>query len=125
MTGAGIPRTSAMVPAYNAGPFLVSAIASVRSQSLEDFKAWVIDIGSEDGTVKVAACLTSGRRIRLVSGIHRGISAARNEGIWRSRGRHIDSLDMDDDWYSADKLATSSPRLRRIPTLAPGSPIGG
>ena len=117
MTETGTPRVSVVVPCYNAAPFLERAIASVRSQSLGDFEAWLIDDGSEDGTAEVAARLASDPRVRLVTRAHRGVSAARNEGIRRSRGRYIAFLDADDEWVDPDKLADQVALLEAHPDV--------
>jgi glycosyltransferase involved in cell wall biosynthesis len=117
MTGASAPRVSVVVPAHDAELFLERAIASALSQSLGDIEVWVIDDGSEDRTAEVADRLASDRRVRLVSRPHRGASAARNEGVRRSRSPYIAFLDADDEWIDPDKLAAQVGLFEANPDL--------
>ena len=117
MTDAPAPMVSVVVPAYNAATFLERAIAGVLRQTMGDIEVWVIDDGSKDATAEVAARLGSDRRIRLVARPHGGASAARNEGIRRSRGRYIAFLDADDEWVDPDKLAAQVGLLEANPEV--------
>jgi glycosyltransferase involved in cell wall biosynthesis len=88
-------RVSVIIPAYNQGCFLVSAIESVLAQTYQDFEIVVVDDGSTDNTAEVAQSY-SDPRVRYVYQDNRGLSAARNTGIRHSAGEFLSFLDSDD-----------------------------
>ncbi len=97
------PRVSVIVVTFNRAWILRDAIESVLTQTFTDFELIVVDDGSEDSTRDLVCSFTDGR-VRYVRQDHRGISAARNNGIAHARGGLIAFLDSDDIWYPA-KLA--------------------
>jgi glycosyltransferase involved in cell wall biosynthesis len=88
---------SVVMPTYNVAPFVTAAVRSVLVQSHERFELLVVDDGSTDGTVD---CLRSidDPRLRLLSQVHSGSSAARNRGISAASGQYIAFIDGDDMW---------------------------
>jgi tetratricopeptide (TPR) repeat protein len=88
-------RVSVIIPAYNQGCYLVSAIESVLAQTYQDFEIVVVDDGSTDNTAEVAQRY-SDPRVRYVYQENRGLSAARNTGIRHSAGEFLSFLDSDD-----------------------------
>lgn len=93
------PTFSVVIPAYNAGATLRSTVDSVLRQSDQDFEIVIVDDGSTDATVSVMHCLASGDdRIRIVSKLNDGVSAARNFGASLARGELLAFLDADDEW---------------------------
>ena len=95
-----VPEVSVIVPFLNAGPFLADAIESVRAQTVRDWELILIDDGSTDASVVIAAAaVAEDQRIRLLgpsSDGRRGAAAARNRGFEASRGGFIAFLDADD-----------------------------
>ena len=91
-----LPLVSVVMPAYNASPFIGTAIQSVLGQSMADFELIVIDDCSTDSTAEIVqACIDD--RVKLRSNaVNLGISANRNLGIDLSRGKYIAWLDADD-----------------------------
>ncbi len=94
---------SVIVPAFNRASFLLEAIHSVFDQdcfknptSALPFELLVIDDGSTDHTEEAVKSL--GKEIKYVFQEHRGVSAARNQGIKLSSGDFIAFLDSDDLW---------------------------
>ncbi len=81
----------------NSREFLPRNIASVRAQgfSEKELEHWVIDGGSQDGTVEY---LESQRGVRFVSERDRGLSHAVNKGIHRARGEWVLWLNADDEF---------------------------
>jgi glycosyltransferase involved in cell wall biosynthesis len=90
------PLVSVIIPTFNRAAMLVEAIGSVLAQSERDFELLIIDDGSTDETQRV--CESYGAQLCCFKQEHRGVSAARNFGIARARGRFIAFLDSDDLW---------------------------
>jgi glycosyltransferase involved in cell wall biosynthesis len=97
------PKISVIIPAHNRAAFLSEAIQSVLDQDyFEDrtspplFELWVIDDGSTDRTKEVVR--TFGNAIKYFYQEHKGISAARNQGLKLSSGDFVAYLDSDDLW---------------------------
>ena len=90
------PRVSVIIPVYNRPALLVRALRSVSNQTLRDLEILVVDDGS---TVDVGRSLSeiNDPRIRLLRHQNRrGVSAARNTGIQKARGRYVSFLDSDE-----------------------------
>ncbi|MFP5221219.1 MAG: glycosyltransferase family 2 protein [Acidobacteriota bacterium] len=95
------PKVSVVIPTYNSANLLPRAVASVLSQSFEDYEVIVVDDGSSDET----SCVVDryGDRVRYVRQENQGAASARNHGISLARGEYIAFLDADDAWQP-DKL---------------------
>ncbi len=90
------PAFSIVVAAFNEEELVGSAIGSALAQSVEDLELIVVDDGSTDGTAEVVGEFAADPRLRLVRQENRGLSAARNAGIARSRAALVSFLDSDD-----------------------------
>lgn len=113
---------SVVVPLYNGGPYIESALKSILAQSYDQFEIVVVDDGSsDDGSAKVTDLSERDPgRIRLIHHPDRGnhgIAASRNLGIRNARGGCVAFLDQDDLWL-ADKLEKQVEALRRHPDAA-------
>src|SRR5215207_3618778 len=82
-----------VIPCYNQAHFLEEAIESVLAQSHPNFEIIVIDDGSTDDTSEVAERYPG---VRLFRQDNQGLAAARNAGLWRSKGEYLVFLDADD-----------------------------
>ncbi|MCL4283611.1 MAG: glycosyltransferase family 2 protein [Fimbriimonadaceae bacterium] len=94
-------KVGVVIPAYNSERFLADAIRSLQSQTFRDWKAVVVDDGSQDKSAAVAENLASDdRRIRVVRQDNRGVCAARNRGFEELAGscEYVSFLDADDLW---------------------------
>ncbi len=94
-----MPRVSVVVPAFNAAPYIGETLASVASQSLEDWELTVVDDGSTDGSADIAAEWTRrDARVKVVRQANRGVAAARNAGLAASDtdSEYLLFLDADD-----------------------------
>ena len=88
---------SVVIPTYNYGRFVETAIASVLSQSVVPAEIIVIDDGSVDDTAsRVQAIAHPG--LRYVYQRNAGEAAARNHGIRLAQGEWLAFLDADDFW---------------------------
>ena len=98
-TPSSTPLVSVIMPIHDLRAQVGAAIASLRAQSLGDFEAIIIDDGSRDGSDLVAGAAIGGDpRFQLIRFENRGLSAARNAGLDRARGRYLAFLDGDDRW---------------------------
>jgi glycosyltransferase involved in cell wall biosynthesis len=105
------PTFTVIIPCFNAAETLWTALTSVLGQSDGDFEAIVVDDGSTDGSHAIAAELAAvDPRITVIRQANRGVSAARNLGIAKARGRFIAFLDADDRWHMG-KLAAHRAHL--------------
>jgi glycosyltransferase involved in cell wall biosynthesis len=116
------PAVSVIVCFLNEERFLGEAVASVAAQHFTDWELLLVDDGSSDGSSAVAQQLAQNdpRRITYLDHPgHRnlGLSASRNVGIERARGRYIAFLDADDVWY-AHKLEEQVALMTRYPHAA-------
>src|SRR5689334_6460086 len=100
-----MPSVSVVMPAYNAEPFLATAVESVLRQSHRDLELLIVDDGSSDGTVALAQRF-AGRdpRVRLLRQANAGPGPARNTAFRAAAGRFFAFLDSDDEW-DADFLS--------------------
>ncbi len=93
------------MPTYNRASFLPRSIESVVGQEFSDWELIVVDDGSTDGTGKVLdEWQARDGRVKCFFQENRGISAARNAGLGKARGRFICFLDSDDA-YRKDHLS--------------------
>jgi glycosyltransferase involved in cell wall biosynthesis len=108
------PLVSVVIPTYNRSTFVTKAVDSVLHQIFTDYELIVVDDGSTDNTKDT---LTKyGDKITYICQTNSGVSAARNAGITRARGKWLAFLDSDDEWkpdYLAEQIrqATKVTRL--------------
>ena len=95
---------SVVMPAYNAAPFIGSAVESVLRQTYADLELVVVDDASKDKTASVLRGLHADARLRVLRHeTNGGVARARNTALEASRGQYIAFLDADDLW-EPDKL---------------------
>jgi glycosyltransferase involved in cell wall biosynthesis len=107
------PTFSAVIPAYNAGSMVQSAIRSVIAQTREDWELFVIDDGSQDDTFDRASEIGD-ERITCLRQENQGPGPARNLGIERAGGKYVSFLDSDDLWMPT-YLESMGEALERAP----------
>jgi glycosyltransferase involved in cell wall biosynthesis len=95
------PLVSVIVPTFNSREPAVSAVQSALAQSYQHHEVVVQDDGSTDGTTEAIATLNG--PISYECQPQRGLAAARNNAIRRSRGELIALLEPRDTW-TPDKL---------------------
>jgi glycosyltransferase involved in cell wall biosynthesis len=79
----------------NGMPFIKEAVMSVRDQVLEDYRHWVVDDGSTDGT-RAYLEAEQGGRLTVVLGPSIGRGRALNAGVTEADAEFIAILDADD-----------------------------
>ncbi len=97
-----MPRVSVIIPTYNRPGLLRETLASVASQTFDDFEIIVIDDGSTTPGIK-DICDSFGR-CRYYRQENAGRSSARNVGMSHASSPYIAFLD-DDDLWKPQKLA--------------------
>jgi glycosyltransferase involved in cell wall biosynthesis len=85
------PLVSVIVPTYNSAKTLHRCLASIRQQTYPTIEVVLVDGGSNDGTVSVAAPFNA--RVCICPGM--GMAAATNYGIKHSHGRYVYRVDSD------------------------------
>jgi glycosyltransferase involved in cell wall biosynthesis len=104
-----------IIPAYNAEKYLAQTIETVLQQTYTDFELLVVDDGSSDRTPDIVTDC-SDPRVKLISQVNQGVSAARNTGIAHATGEFVAFLDSDDLWMP-HKLETHVRHLQANPEL--------
>ena len=87
---------SVIIPAFNAGTYILETVESVLTQTYSPIEIIVVDDGSTDDTRQKLTELISHSRIRYVRQENKGLSAARNAGIRLATGKYLQFLDADD-----------------------------
>lgn len=90
-------EVTVIIPTYNRAKRVCRAVSSVLDQTFTAFEIIVIDDASTDDTIKRLRKFCS--RVQVISHTkNRGVSAARNSGIKKAKGKYIALLDSDDYW---------------------------
>lgn len=91
---------SIILPNFNHGKFLESAIQSVLDQDYHSLELIVVDDGSTDNSIEVLNKYADQTRFRVIFTEHLGISSALNIGFANAKGGFF-------SWTSADNLMAS------------------
>ena len=92
-------KVSVIMPVYNSGEYLQTAVDSILSQSLKDIELILVDDGSTDGSSE--KCEEYAKKDKRVVVIHQrngGICNARNAALKIARGEYIGFSDHDDEY---------------------------
>lgn len=93
------PGVTAVIPAFNAEPFVERAVLSALAQTYPQLKVLVIDDGSTDGTFAICQALAASHpNLRIHGQPNGGVAAARNRGVELADTPLIAFLDADDLW---------------------------
>ena len=94
----GKPLVTAVVTTYNRPQMVQRAIQSILAQTYEPLEIIVVEDGIDSG-IKAWLKQKSLNHVRYYRHeTNKGLSAARNTGISKSRGEYIAFLDDDDEW---------------------------
>lgn len=102
------PRVSIIMPAYNEGKVIRSAIESMLDLSYSNYEILLIDDGSSDDTYDVALSMVSesGGRLRVYRQPNSGKSTALNLGLRISRSPYVLCVDADSE-ISSEGIASA------------------
>jgi len=90
------PIVTVLMPVYNAGAFVATAIDSVLKQTFVSFELVIINDGSSDGSDEIIASFRD-ERIRVITNERNlGLIATLNKGIQLAHGKFIARMDADD-----------------------------
>ncbi|WP_460810706.1 glycosyltransferase family 2 protein [Microlunatus endophyticus] len=102
-----VPGLSVIMPVYNVGPYLDTAIRSVLTQDFDDLELIIIDDASSDNGRRIMEMHRElDPRIRVIELDHNTLGGAgipSNLGIRAARGKYIAFVDSD-DWVSKTGL---------------------
>lgn len=92
------PFFTVVIPTHNRSNLLNRAIKSVLNQTFDDFEIIIVDDYSNDDTSSVVGSFSDPRIIYLKNSRAKGVSGARNMGIFSAKGHWVAFLDDDDVW---------------------------
>lgn len=95
-------KVSIIIPAYNVEKYIERTLKSCVDQSYEDVEIIVINDGSTDKTEEIINHCND-RRVKKLSQINKGVSAARNFGLETATGNFCIFVDGD-DWLEKDAV---------------------
>jgi len=111
------PEVTVLMPVYNGEKHLVKSIASVLSQTFNNFEFLIINDGSTDNTAALIHKYQD-HRIRLISNeSNRGITYSLNSGLETAQGDYVARIDSN-DLASPDRLKIQMAFLRHNPEIA-------
>jgi glycosyltransferase involved in cell wall biosynthesis len=107
-------RISVITAVRNGEAYLQEALDSIANQDVPDLESIIVDDGSTDGTVAIAAA----HRLKptIISQESLGFGSALNNGIRRARGTYLSFLDCDDIW-PLGRLAAMIAPLESDPSI--------
>jgi len=90
---------SIIMPTYNRGYIIKSAVISVINQTYQNWELIIVDDGSTDNTSEVISDIED-RRIHYIQyKKNAGSNHARNIGMEKATGRYLAFLDSDNQWH--------------------------
>ena len=89
---------SIIVPIYNVKEYLSQCLDSILRQTYQNFELLLVNDGSTDGSKEIAEIYAQKYpdKIRLFHQKNQGLSAARNCGLEKARGKYVVFVDSDD-----------------------------
>lgn len=97
MAPSSLPLVSVVMPNYNKGKYLRSAIESILSQTYSNLELVIVDDGSTDDSLDIIREYSDkDPRLAYKKQTHRGISTACNAAIENAKGDFIARQDSDD-----------------------------
>ncbi|MDF2460680.1 MAG: glycosyltransferase [Candidatus Saccharibacteria bacterium] len=92
------PLVSVVIPYYNRADTIDDTIGSLHIQTFTDFEVLIVDDGSTDpvSTQKLKDLNLKGLDAQIIHQKNQGVSAARNTGISKAKGKYVICLDSDD-----------------------------
>ena len=90
-------KFSIIIPVYNVELYLGDCLESVVKQTYSDYEVICVNDGSIDGSLKILEEFQKKYlQIKIISQPNKGLSGARNTGIYAAKGDYLFFLDSDD-----------------------------
>lgn len=105
------PLISIIMPVYNVEKFIEQSLESVFFQKNQNYELIIIIDGATDNSQQLVSKVVEGKNnlnVRVIETENRGLSAARNKGIFESKGKYIYFFDSD-DYLDQNFLSTVVP----------------
>lgn len=92
-----IPFVSYIVPVYNKEMYIEQCVTSIEKNGIDSYEIIIIDDGSTDNSLSLINELKKNNdRINCIKQNNKGVSAARNLGIKKAKGKYVQFVDSDD-----------------------------
>jgi glycosyltransferase involved in cell wall biosynthesis len=123
-----MPAVSVLMPCYNALNTLGEAMASILSQTLDDFELIAVDDGSTDGTLELLQSWAErDQRVHVIERTHSGIISSLGAGLAACRADYVARMDADDRSHperlaEQAKYLDSHPEVDVVSCLVSGFP---
>lgn len=111
------PAVTGVIPYYRAAPYIGRAVHSLLQQTHRNLDVVVVNDGSFEPEDEILKEIGADPRVRVVTQLNSGESAARNLGIRLARGEYVVMLDADNE-IEPEFVARSVDLLEREPDLA-------
>jgi glycosyltransferase involved in cell wall biosynthesis len=113
-----IPRTSILLPVFEAVNTLPACLHSIQRQTDPDWECVLVDDGSTDGGLAAAnEIATADPRFRVIARPHRGLVSTLRDGLEHCRGQYVARMDAD-DWMLRRRIECQVAALERNPAIA-------
>ena len=92
-------KLSIIVPIYNVEQYICECVSSIYRQSLaeEEFEVILVNDGTKDKSMEVLSPIMQQHdNVVIVNQKNQGLSAARNNGLEKAKGKYILFIDSDD-----------------------------
>jgi glycosyltransferase involved in cell wall biosynthesis len=97
-----VPVVDVVLPVYNGASHLRQTLECIDRQGYPFVRVYIVDDHSTDSTPDILAGYVSRYPFTIIRhSVNRGLSAARNTGIFAGTGKYIAILDADDLWLPA------------------------
>src|SRR5947209_8221071 len=93
------PPMSIVIPCFNQGRFIDEALQSLEECNQDLFEIVIVNDGSTDEFTNQRLTALKEQGLNVIFQENKGLGAARNSGIAKSRGRFILPLDADNRIY--------------------------
>ena len=110
------PLVSVILPVFNGGDYLVTAVKSIIHQTYTHWELIIIDDGSTDNAIKNLASVIDSRIRILSDGLNKGLASRLNEAVKIATGVYIARMDADDVCFPT-RLAEQVEFLDTHPTI--------
>lgn len=91
------PYISVVMPMYNLENYITDTVNSVLDSDYENFELICVDDGSTDNTAALCGKIAEDNpKIKLILTENRGVSSARNTGLYNASGKYVVFMDGDD-----------------------------